>query len=115
MARTEITTFLAAGSKGVASYVPGAPDQVNGNSFKNNGKRFALLENSNAATRDITVRMPSKVDGNLTVADRTVTIPATTGRAEIGPFPPEYTQPDGMVYIDYSASAGLTVSWWELP
>lgn len=112
MARADVTSFNAANSKGVASYTPAAAN-TDGYAFVNNGKRFMLAENSNAATRDITVQTPVTVDG-LAVSERVITIPVTTGRAQIGPFGPEYTQVDGKVYIDFSAVAGLTVSFWEL-
>lgn len=108
-----VTSFNAATSKGVASYTPAAAN-TDGYSFVNNGKRFFLLENSNAATRTVTIATPGTVDGNLAIGDRTVTVPATTGRAQCGPFGPEYTQPDGTVLITFDAVAGLTISFWEL-
>lgn len=113
MARVDITSFNQASSKGVASYVP-IPAETDGHAFVNNGRRFLLIENSNAATRDVTAPTPGVIDGNLAIGDRVVTVPVTTGRAQIGPFGPEYTQPDGKVHINYSATAGLTVSYWEL-
>lgn len=113
MARADITSFVSCSSRGLASYTPIAA-VTDGHAFVNNGKRFILIENSNGATRDVTAQHPGLVDTNLAVPDRVVTVPATTGRAQIGPFGPEYNQVDGKVYIDYSATAGLTVTFCEL-
>lgn len=113
MARTEITTFNSASSRGLA--LPAATAAfVDGHSFTNNGKRFLIIENSNAATRDITALNPAVVDVNLDVPNRSVTVGATTGRAVLGPFGPEYNQADGKVYIDYTATAGVSVYFCEL-
>lgn len=113
MARADITTFVAASSRGTASYTPIAA-VTDGHAFVNNGKRFVLVENADAATRNVTAQTPGFADVNLAIPDRVITVPATTGRGILGPFGSEYTQSDGKVYIDYSATAGLTVTFCEL-
>lgn len=113
MARVDITTAFTSVSSRGATYTPIAAN-ADGHSFTNNGKRFVLVENSNAATRDVTAVHPGLADVNLAVPDRVVTVPVTTGRAILGPFGPEYNQPDGKVHINYEATAGLTVTFCEL-
>lgn len=88
---------------------------ADGHSFVNDGRTVLLLQNTNAATRTITVQTPVTVDG-LAVAELTITLPATTGRIITATFPRTvYNQSDGSVYIDYSATAGVLVAAIKIP
>lgn len=93
----------------------GAVDQVNGNAFINTGREFVHVKNINPAQRTLTVLTPATLDG-LAVAELLATIPADDGDKMIGPFPPQiYNQVDGKVYLDWSASADLSVAIVRMP
>lgn len=68
-----------------------------------------LVENSNAATRTITLTTPG-TQGGLAVADATNTIGATTGRLTFAGFNPSiYNDPaTGVCTVTPSATAGVT-------
>ncbi|MBA9003737.1 hypothetical protein [Thermomonospora cellulosilytica] len=116
MARQDITSsqINQMSSRGVVTPVTVAA-HVDGHAFVNDGKTMVTFENTNAATRTVTAKVPAVVDVNLDVPDRQITLPATTGRGQLGPFGPEYTQPDGKVHIDFSADAGVVCTYWRLP
>lgn len=80
------------------------------------GSNLALLvENSNAATRTITVSTPGTYRG-LAVPDPAPTIGATTGRLLIGPLDPTlYQDPTtGVGTVTPSATAGVTYTLVQL-
>jgi hypothetical protein len=88
-----------------------------GDSFANDSTERTVLhcKNTNAATRDVTIvaqRTTANVPGGgaVTIPNITVTIPATTGDVEIGPFPDAYNDSNGNVQVTYSAVANLTVA-----
>ena len=88
---------------------------ADGHSFVNDGRTVLLIQNTNGATRTITVQTPGTVDG-LAVADLTITVAATTGRLMTATFPKSvYNQNGGVVYLDYSATAGLLVAAVKIP
>lgn len=68
-----------------------------------------LVENSNAATRTITLTTPATIGGNA-IADPSNTIGATTGRLTFGGFNPGvYNDPTtGVCTITPSATAGVS-------
>jgi hypothetical protein len=72
--------------------------------FNNTGKEFLHFMKSGAGACTVTIVTPGTVDG-LAVADRTVTVAATTGDVMIGPFPPGYYNTAGTATF-----AGFTVS-----
>lgn len=83
--------------------------------FTNNGREIVHIKNTNAATRVVTFKVAKTVDGQA-VVHPTQTIAANTGDEEFGPFPKGiYNQDDGMVYLDFSAAAGVTVAVKKLP
>lgn len=83
---------------------------VDGHSIVNNGHTFIEVKNVNAATRTVTVQTPRLVDG-IAVAELEVVIPITTGDKMIGPFPAEtFNQAGGVIYVDFSAVADLTIA-----
>jgi len=53
----------------------------------NDGKTILHFKKSAAVDCVVTVQTPGQVDG-LAIAERTVTVPASTGDKFIGPFPP---------------------------
>src|SRR3990172_3796021 len=53
---------------------------------RNNGKCLLLFEKTGAGNCIVTVQTPATV-GSLAVAERTVTVVATTGDVAAGPFP----------------------------
>lgn len=115
MARTALT-LLTADRDGVsiadAALTAAATD---GHSFANDGRTALILQNTNVASRTVTIQTSATVDG-LAVADLTITVPATTGRLVTAYFPKQvYDQSDGTVYVDYSATAGLLVAAVKIP
>lgn len=76
---------------------------------------FLLVENSNAATRTITLTTPGTYRG-LAIPDPAPTIAATTGRLVLGPFDPAiYADPTtGLVTVTPSATAGVTYAVVQL-
>lgn len=84
-----------------------AATATDGDAFTNDGKTMLSVLNTGSEST-LTIQTPGTVDG-LAIADRTVVIPATTGKKFIGPFPPtQYNQSDGKVYLDWSSATGVT-------
>ena len=78
-----------------------------GDGFSNDGFTFIHVLNTGVQSV-LTIQTPGTLDGQA-VADRTVTIPATTGTKMIGPFPPDqYNQSDDQVYLDWSSVSGVS-------
>lgn len=72
------------------------------------------LEFANTSGSAITVTINGYVDG-VAVAIQTVSVPATTGRKKVGPFPPSiYNNASNQVSITYSAVTSLTVGAYSL-
>lgn len=108
MPRTALTVQQISTGGLTPSYV--AADQVNGMEFVNDGDTFLHVKNTNASQRTVTVTTPRTVDG-LAIADPAIVVPATTGDKMIGPFPPAtFNQAGGLVYVDFDASAGVTIA-----
>lgn len=76
---------------------------------------FLLVENSNAATRTITLTTPGTYRG-LAQPDPAPTIGATTGRLVLGPLDPAlYQDPTtGVGTVTPSATAGVTYALVQL-
>ena len=102
------------------------PSSVNGLAYTNTAAAasdtfpcgtnlFLLVENSNAATRTITLTTPGTYRG-LAVPDPAPTIGATTGRLVFGPLDPAlYQDPTtGVGTVTPSATAGVTYSLIQL-
>lgn len=83
-----------------------------GDQFLNDGKTY--LEVVNGATDcNVTIVTQSTVDG-LAVADKTVTVSAST-RKKIGPFPPSiYNDTSGYVQLTYDDVSNVTVGVFRL-
>lgn len=103
MARTEInpTQILPAGVNAPTETV-GISD---GHMVKNAGDIHFEVTNTNAVAQSVTFITPREI-GGLAVADRVVSIPATSGLKKLGPFSPGiYNQPDGRIHINYDSTA----------
>ena len=85
-----------------------------GDQFLNDGKIYIEVSNTDAATRDVTIASSTKCDQGST-HNVVVTIPATTGKKKIGPFPPSrFTDGNGYAQVTYSAETGLTIGAFRL-
>ena len=77
---------------------------------------FLLVENSNASARDlVVVTQATSVRvggyGSQTLSNRTIVIPANTGKVLIGPFPPaQFNDSDGNAHITFSGVTNLTIA-----
>ena len=112
MAETELTAQLLSSSSIIPTY---AAANVDGSRWKNTGKEFLHIKNTNAATRDITIVTPRTVDG-LAVADVTFTIAITTGDRIVGPFSAEtFNQAGGWGRVSFSAVADVTIALFKTP
>ena len=86
---------------------------VDGIMIPGDGQTKVIVRNANASACVVTVQTPEQRAG-LDVAERTVSVPATTGEQIIGPFPAaQYNRPTGgadagKVYIDFSVQASVT-------
>ena len=88
---------------------------TNGNYFTNDGMTFIHIKNANAGTPTLTIATANTVDG-LAIADRTVTMFATTGDKMIGPLPASvYNDANGRVQLTYSAVTDLTIAVIKMP
>lgn len=82
--------------------------------IRNNGRVFVQVKKSGAGDCTVTIATPKTV-GGLAVADQTVTVAATTGDKQIGPWPPDiYNDGSGDVNLTFSEITGLTVGAFEL-
>lgn len=78
----------------------------------NDGRVLLHLKKSGAGDCTVTIDTPVVVDGDLLVAQRTITVPATTGDVFAGPFAPNtYNQP-GTHDLEFTLSniTGLTLA-----
>jgi hypothetical protein len=72
--------------------------------FNNTGHEVLQFRKTGAGACTVTITTPNTVDG-LAIADRTNTVPATTGDVTLGPYPPgDYNTPGTSTF------AGFTVS-----
>ncbi|MCB9172353.1 MAG: hypothetical protein H6637_05455 [Ardenticatenales bacterium] len=85
-----------------------------GHSIVNDDFTYIEVVNAGGSACTVTVQTPGTVDG-LAVAERAVTVAATSGRKRIGPFPKHiYDQSDGTVYVDFSTVTSVTVGAFKL-
>jgi len=77
---------------------------VDGWSFTNYGKEFLVLKNTGAGAHTVTVQTPETVD-DLTVQERTISLPAGSTKV-VGPFfPGTYNQSaNNKVFVDIDAT-----------
>lgn len=106
MAVLTVTTITRAGVDAPVAAAAG------GDVFTNTGREF--VEVANAAGASITVTVATTIDGT-SVTPISVTVPATTGRRKIGPFPPgTYNNSAGQVALTYSAVTSVTVGVYTI-
>lgn len=102
-----INTITRAGLTPVSEV---AGDPTNGNSVANNGSVWLEVSNSAGSSGTVTVAIPGQVDGQ-TVPAKSYTIPATTGKKRLGPYPPSvYGDP---LIITPSATT-ITIAAYQL-
>lgn len=106
MAQTALTV-QEIGHGGAAETFVAAAAAATGNKFPADGKTWLHVKNT-GTQKILTISTPGTVDG-LAVAERTITIPATTGDIMVPPMPPsQYAQADGQVYIDLDLATAVT-------
>ncbi len=127
MARTALTVQTLDPSSATGLTPSPTVGIADGHMFENTpsnaryGTRFARVENTGIAARDITFITGAAVEGEA-IEDKTISIPAGAVRI-FGPFSPRvYNQPTGStdpgyVYIDYDAGneADLSIEVYEVP
>lgn len=88
---------------------------ADGDAIVNNGRRKLHVKNASAGSINVTVKRPATATpGGIPLAD--LVFPVAAGaEAEIGPWGPEWQQPTGEVWIDYSAVATVTRQVREMP
>lgn len=86
---------------------------ANNDQVANNGRRVVHVKNGSGSSLTVTVNIGGAINGH-TPAAIPVTIAAAADKY-FGPFPASYNQPDGNVYLDYSAVATITRTVYELP
>jgi len=112
--RVSLARQLLADTGLVAAYSPAVAE---GHTFENNGRAILHVRNDSEEQVEITVRS-GYVRSGLKLADRIVTV-APGASVFIGPLDPVvYNQTDGgagQVYVDYSATEGVTVAVLLMP
>lgn len=78
----------------------------------NNGKVFFHGRKTGAGDCVVTINTPGFVDEDLSIADRTITIPALTGDVLFGPFRPRVYNQYGTNDLEFTLSdiTGLTLA-----
>lgn len=107
MARTTVTALDPA--LAATNLTFNSADQANGNDVLFDRELLLNVVNTNGATRTITLRANGAKAQGIAIPDQTLTVPATTGNILIDDVPREFfCQSDGKLYIDWSASTGVT-------
>ena len=79
------------------------------------GGVFLVVKNASGSSITVTVATPETFDGDLALADRTVTVAATTGQSFI-PLTARYRDSStGLATITYSATTSVTVGVFRVP
>lgn len=75
---------------------------------------FLALKNADSASHTVTLATPQTVDGDLAVADRTVTVAA--GKTEFIPLTARYRDPaTGRAALTYDAVTSVSVGVFRMP
>lgn len=98
------------GRGGITPVTEAAGDNTNGNSVPNNGSTWLEVSNSAGSSGTVTVAYANQVDGQVVPA-RSYTIPATTGKKRIGPFPVALF---GATLIVTPSAATITIAAYQL-
>lgn len=95
---------------GLAATYNGSLSASNQYFVANDGRVILHFLKTGAGNCTVTIVTPGLVD-SLAVADRTFTVPASTGDVFVGPFPPSvYNDGDGNLEFTLSEVTGLTVA-----
>lgn len=115
MARTAISVQQPGLAGATPSY--GSVDQANGNYFVWPGVGVILhIKNTNASTRTITLTNNGAKLGGLSTTSPSLVIPATTGDKMIALSDVAgLLQSNGQIYLDWDASAGVTIAIVRVP
>lgn len=110
MARTALT--VQAPSIAGVTTTRNSADQANGNSFVWPGAPVTInVLNTNGSARNMTLKANAATPGGMALADKVYNIPATTGdKTIVLADPAGIVQTDGSVYLDWDASAGVTIA-----
>lgn len=78
--------------------------------INNAGKMFVQVKNTGATESVVSVVTPGTVDG-LAIAERTFTVPITTGDRMAGPFPPSVYNAAGehLIRLTQDQATGVTL------
>lgn len=111
MARTVLTVQARPGLAG-ATPTYGAVDAVNGNSFVWPGVPVLIhTKSTDGSPHTMTVKANAQSIGGLSLADKAVTVPATTGdKMIVIDDAAGVVQSDGSVYLDFSAGTNHTIA-----
>ncbi|MEW6048484.1 MAG: hypothetical protein AB1609_18740 [Bacillota bacterium] len=111
MARISLARQQVSDSGLLAAYSPAQPE---GHSVENDGRIILHVRNGSQEPVTVTI-LTAYVRAGLKLADRVVEV-AAGGEVFIGPLEPDvYNQPDGQVYMDYSATEGVEVAALLVP
>ncbi len=114
MTRVSLARQLLSDSGLVAAYSPAVAE---GHTFENNGRAVLHIKNDSESPLEVTVRS-GYIRSGLKLADRVVSV-APGASVFIGPLDQQiYNQTDGgagQVYVDYSATEGVTVAVLLMP
>ena len=119
MARTSLTVQECSRFTPLQDPTGNTPDVANGNSFDNSSTKVILIvKNDSAGNAVLTVHSQITADTDLTVGDRTYTIPATEEWV-IGPFSSSYNTTDNSLtnrcLINFDVSTDITVKVIKVP
>jgi hypothetical protein len=87
---------------------------TDGKQFPNQGSEYVYIQNDSGATRTITFQTPLLIDGDLTVAERTVSVETAEFRLVSNLTPSTYNQPTGadagQVYVDADVATSVVIA-----
>lgn len=106
MARTTLSSQSLSLAGIIPTFVAAIAD---GHAFRSAGATFIHVKNASGVSVNVTIPTPMKY-GGLDVSDVVVAIAAGAEKL-IGPFNPSlFNQLDGLVYVDYSVTASITIA-----
>ena len=115
-------TTLSVQTIGIAGTTPSySAANADGSKFAcaSDERVFMHLKNANGSNRTVTIDLPDTAAaipgyGAVTLADRAVVIPLTSGDKMIGPIPPRFIDSAGYVNITFDAVSDLTIAVFKL-
>lgn len=86
---------------------------TDGHKFSNDGRTVIRVKNTDSTSKTFTVAFGGAKDGvSLATLGKTVTVAANTGDVITAVWPKDvYDQSDGTVYVDFSATTGVTAAY----